>query len=433
MRFLAKQPTVQWMSLNRVYIAISAAMLVISVVSLFTRGINFGIDFAGGYELQVKFDKKVEEEKVQKVVESLGLGDSRVQRYGDASANEFLVLVRQEGEEDQSQSESDDGDGDGQTPEGASMEETDGDDSEGQDGEEQRTQLKHDIEALAGGETGVGNFSVAESGENIIVGFTKPVTEEQLKGVLGKYALEVKRINAGERVDRPEYVVELISVADKVQGALVKAFEIPADHQLVQRTEFVGPQVGAQLRNQGILAVIYSMIFILFYIALRFDFFFAPGAVITLVHDAVIIMGFFSVFQIEFNLPIVAAILTLMGYSLNDTIVIFDRVRENMVRLRGRDLKALVDTSINETLARTLITSFATLAVVLAILIFGGTVTRDFALCMTVGIVLGSYSTIAVSAPLYVLFRQYVRGSAPSKKDAPSKSSVNGGQATASL
>ncbi|MEZ0311605.1 MAG: protein translocase subunit SecF [Myxococcota bacterium] len=399
MRFLAKQPTVQWMSLNRVYIAISAAMLVISVVSLFTRGINFGIDFAGGYELQVKFDKKVEEEKVQKVVESLGLGDSRVQRYGDASANEFLVLVRQESALT----------------------------------EEQRTQLKHDIEALAGGETGVGNFSVAESGENIIVGFTKPVTEEQLKGVLGKYALEVKRINAGERVDRPEYVVELISVADKVQGALVKAFEIPADHQLVQRTEFVGPQVGAQLRNQGILAVIYSMIFILFYIALRFDFFFAPGAVITLVHDAVIIMGFFSVFQIEFNLPIVAAILTLMGYSLNDTIVIFDRVRENMVRLRGRDLKALVDTSINETLARTLITSFATLAVVLAILIFGGTVTRDFALCMTVGIVLGSYSTIAVSAPLYVLFRQYVRGSAPSKKDAPSKSSVNGGQATASL
>ncbi len=399
MRLLAKQPTVQWMSLNRIYVAISAAMLVISVVSLLTRGMNFGIDFAGGYELQVKFDKTVEEEKVQKVVESLDLGDSRVQRYGDASSNEFLVLVRQESALTS----------------------------------EQRTKLKHEMEGLAGGEAGVGNFSVAESGENIIVGFTKPVTEEQVRGVLATYALEVKRFNAGERADRPEYVVELVSVADKVQAALMKAFSLPADYQLVQRTEFVGPQVGAQLRNQGILAVIYSMIFILFYIALRFDFFFAPGAVITLFHDTIIILGFFSVFQIEFNLPIVAAILTLMGYSLNDTIVIFDRVRENMVRLRGRDLKSLVDTSINETLARTLITAFSTLAVVLAILIFGGSVTRDFALCMTVGIVLGSYSTIAVSAPFYVLLRDKLKGQSPAKKDAPSKPSVNGGQAAASL
>lgn len=399
MRFLEKQPTVQWMSLNKYYIAISAAMIVISFASLFTRGINFGIDFAGGYEVQVKFDKHVEEEKVQKVVESLDLGDSRVQRYGDASSNEFLVLVRQESALT----------------------------------EEQRTQLKHDMEALAGGESGVGNFSAAESGENVIVGFTKPVSEEQVRGVIANYKLDVKRIKAGDRADRPEYVVELVSVADKVQTALVKAFEIPADHQLVQKVEFVGPQVGAQLRNQGFLAVLYSMIFILFYIALRFDFYFAPGAVGTLVHDAIIILGFFSVFQIEFNLPIVAAILTLMGYSLNDTIVIFDRVRENMVRLRGRDLASLVDTSINETLARTLITSFATLSVVLAILIFGGSVTRDFALCMTIGIVLGSYSTIAVSAPLYVLLRDhFMKGGNVSKKESSSKS-IGGGQATASL
>jgi preprotein translocase subunit SecF len=401
MRLLAKEPNVHWMSHTKLFVAISAAMILVSIVSMVTRGVNFGIDFAGGYELQVKFDKHVEEEKVQKVVESLGLGESRVQRYGADDSDEFLVLVRQH----------------------AVL------------SEEQRTQMKHDMEALAGGEAGVGNFSVAESGENVIVGFLKPVDEAQVRAVVAKYGLEVKQIKVGERTDRPEYVIELNAIADKVQAALVQAFDVPADHPLVQRVEFVGPQVGAQLRNQGFLAVVYAMIFILFYIALRFDFYFAPGAIGTIIHDAIITVGFFSIFQIEFNLPIVAAILTLVGYSLNDTIIIFDRVRENMVRLRGRELKSLVDSSINQTLARTLITSGSTLAVVLALLFFGGSVTRDFALCMAVGIVLGTYSTVAISAPLYVLLRQRsMKGGASvaKKGEASAKSPVNG-QAAASL
>jgi preprotein translocase subunit SecF len=397
MKFLSKEPNVHWMSHTKVYIAISAAMCIVSLVSIFTRGINFGIDFAGGYEIQVKFDQKASEEKVQKVIEGLGFGDSRVQRYGGDQSNEFLIMVRQH--------------------EALS--------------EDKRLALKHDMEALAGGPEGLANFSVAESGENIITGFTKPVTEPQVREVLAKYDLKVKSMKASDRADRPEYVTELVSVADKVQTALTTAFSISADHQLVQRVEFVGPQVGAQLRNQGFLAVLYAMVFIFFYIVLRFDFFFAPGAIGTVIHDAIITVGFFSIFQIEFNLPIVAAILTLVGYSLNDTIIIFDRIRENAVRLRGRELQALVDTSINQTLARTLITSGSTLAVVLAILFFGSSVTRDFALCMSVGILLGTYSTVAISAPLYVTLRRNFghKGAAP-RKEAGAKSV---GQAAASL
>ena len=251
MKFLPNDPTVKWMSLNKVYAAISGFMLVVSVASMAVRGINFGIDFAGGYELQVKFDQHQDEEKVQKLVEGLNLGESRVQRYGSEESNEFLVLVRQHSALT----------------------------------EEQRAQMKTEMEQLAGGPEGLHNFSVAESGENIIAGFTKPVDEAAVRAVIAKYGLNVKTMRAGERADRSEYVVDLVSISDKVQDALKQGLALSPDAQIVQRVEFVGPQVGAQLRNQGFLAVLYAMIFILFYIALRFDFYFAPGAIATLVHD----------------------------------------------------------------------------------------------------------------------------------------------------
>lgn len=385
MKLLPNDPTVKWMSLNKWYVMISGVMLVISIVAIAARGINFGIDFAGGYELQVKFDKHEEEEKVQKLVEGLNLGESRVQRYGAETSNEFLILVRQHSALT----------------------------------EEQRAQMKGDLEQLAGGPEGLSNFSVAESGENVIAGFTKQVDESAVRGVITKYGLNVKNIRAGERTDRSEYVIDLVGISDKVQEALKQGLSLAPDAQIIQKVEFVGPQVGSQLRNQGVLAVVYAMIFILFYIALRFDFYFAPGAIGTLIHDLIITVGVFALFQIEFNLPIVAAILTLVGFSLNDTIVIFDRIRENMVRMRGASLLDLVDASINQTLARTLITSGAMLVVVVSILVVGGSTTRDFALCMTIGIVLGSYSTIAISCPAYVVLRQRAMASKATAKDRP--------------
>ncbi|MEO0813564.1 MAG: protein translocase subunit SecF, partial [Myxococcota bacterium] len=131
-----------------------------------------------------------------------------------------------------------------------------------------------------------------------------------------------------------------------------------------------------------------------------------PGAVVALIHDVIITVGVFAVFQLEFNLPIIAAILALVGYSLNDTIVVYDRIRENAVRYRGRALRDLVNTSLNQTLSRTLITSITTLLATASLLVFGGGIVRDFAIALTVGVLIGTYSSIAVASPVYIFLRE---------------------------
>lgn len=371
MKFI-KSLNVDWMGMTPVFNLVSGLLVVASIIVTAVMGINFGIDFAGGYEIQVKFDQAVQESKIQDLVKPLGLGDARVQRFGAAEDNEFLIMVREHGTI----------------------------------GEEGKAKLKADFEQLAGGGDAVSTWSMAESGENLLVGFNKPVTEAQVREVIEGHGLQVKRVTASERADRPEYSVDLVSLADQIERALVQGLGVEQGKQIVQRVEFVGPQVGAQLRNQGVLAVFYSLLFILLYIAIRFDLFYAPGAVVALAHDVIITVGVFSLFQLEFSLQIVAALLTLVGYSLNDTIIVFDRIRENTARLRGRDVPGVVNTSINQTMSRTILTSGTTLFVVAALLFFGGEVTRGFAIALFVGIVIGTYSSIAIASPIYVKLRE---------------------------
>lgn len=166
----------------------------------------------------------------------------------------------------------------------------------------------------------------------------------------------------------------------------------------VRRVEFVGPQVGEELREDGGLAMVYALIGILIYVALRFEYRFSFGAVIALIHDVIITIGFFSLTQIEFDLTVLAAILAVIGYSLNDTIVVFDRIRENFRKLRKADTVQIINTSINETLSRTLITSLTTLLVLLALFFLGGEVIHGFALALIVGVVIGTYSSIYVAS-----------------------------------
>ncbi len=191
-------------------------------------------------------------------------------------------------------------------------------------------------------------------------------------------------------------------VSDNILEALRKVF--PSDELTVRSIESVGPKIGQELRTNAIFAVLISLGLLLIYISIRFEFIFAVGAIIALFHDVMVTLSFFSLFNLEISLAVVAAFLTLVGYSLNDTIVVMDRIRENnrLLRRENRDIKHIINLSINQTLARTILTSLTTFIVVVVLFFFGGEVIHNFAFCMLVGIIAGSYSTIYIAAPVVV-------------------------------
>lgn len=187
----------------------------------------------------------------------------------------------------------------------------------------------------------------------------------------------------------------------EISTAVLNAVNVGMDEQGdVRRVEFVGPQVGDELADDGGLALLYSMIGILIYVAWRFEYKFALGSVAALIHDVLITLGFFSVFQLEFDLTVLAAILAVIGYSLNDTIVVYDRIRENFRLLRKGSAEVVMNASLNQTLSRTLMTSFTTLLVLVALATLGGEIIHNFAIALLIGIVIGTYSSIYVASPL---------------------------------
>jgi preprotein translocase SecF subunit len=174
----------------------------------------------------------------------------------------------------------------------------------------------------------------------------------------------------------------------------------------IRRIETVGPKIGGELRTAAFWAIIYSLIGIIIYISWRFEFRFAVAAIIALIHDVLITLGFFAITDREISLAVIAAVLTIVGYSLNDTIVLFDRIRENLKARRRENYEQLINSSINEVLSRTIITSLTTLLVVLCLVVFGGEVIRDFALTLVVGIIVGTYSSMFIASPVLILWQE---------------------------
>jgi preprotein translocase subunit SecF len=247
-----------------------------------------------------------------------------------------------------------------------------------------------------------------EGGSLVQVRFEQEVTASEIRAALGgANAPEVTQFGAD---DAHEFVIRaplaedasITEVAANVEEQLRGALgDVPF---VVERTELVGAKVGAELQQKALLAILFSMALTLVYLAIRFELRFGLAAVVTTAHDILITLGFLAVFRLEIALPTVAAILTILGYSLNDTIVVFDRIRENMQAkgARKRDPVELVDRSINETLPRTVLTSGTTLAVLGSLLVLGGPVIRDFTIVLILGVVIGTYSSIFVASPALI-------------------------------
>ncbi|HEY3295863.1 MAG TPA: protein translocase subunit SecF [bacterium] len=248
------------------------------------------------------------------------------------------------------------------------------------------------------------NWSIDFTGGlDVQVRFDKPVSDGQVRDALtGAGVDEVKTISGlGAREEmsiRMKSSENSNQVVQQIRSKLEAAF--PGNPVEVRNVQVVGPKVGRELRGQALLSAIVAMVLLLVYISWRFEFKFAVGGVVGLFHDTMLTLAFLSFFGYEFSLSVLAAILTLIGYSLNDTIVVYDRIRENLKKLRSVNLASIMDLSINETLSRTVITSFTVFLTVLVLFIWGGPVLRGFSFTMLIGVITGTYSSIYVSAPI---------------------------------
>lgn len=245
------------------------------------------------------------------------------------------------------------------------------------------------------------NFGIDFTGGTLIeVGYPESVELEPIRAALAGAGFDNAQVqHFGTARD---VLVRIAPQADK-ESAQLSEEALSGLRQLnagveMRRIEFVGPQVGEELTEQGALAMVYALIGILIYIMVRFQWRFAPGAVIALIHDVLIIIGFFALFQFDFDLTVLAALLAVIGYSLNDTIVVFDRIRENFRKIRKATSVEIVNASLNQTISRTLMTSITTLLVLMSLFVFGGEVIHAFSLALILGVVVGTYSSIYVAS-----------------------------------
>lgn len=286
MKLIKEKLNIDFMGKRKLAVIFSVAMIVVSIASLATQGLNLGVDFTGGTLIEVGYQEAVELERVRAVLAASEFGEATIQYFGSASD----VLIRVAPRE------------------------------------------------------GVNTAEISDA------------------------------------------ILELL----KVNGQTIE----------MRRVEFVGPQVGEELLEDGGLAMLYALLGILIYVALRFQMRFSFGAIAALIHDVVITIGIFSIIQMDFDLTVLAALLAVIGYSLNDTIVVFDRIRGNFYKIRKGTSVEVINASLNQTLSRTIITSITTLLVLTALFLVGGEIIHGFSTALIIGVLIGTYSSIFVASPV---------------------------------
>ncbi|MFO7830588.1 MAG: protein translocase subunit SecF [Desulfuromonadaceae bacterium] len=256
------------------------------------------------------------------------------------------------------------------------------------------------------------NYGVDFAGGTVVqVRFNQPTDAVQIKDLLVPEVIGSAVVQRFGDEDN-EFLIRAEEADGGLQGmrtALMQKLEQEYGEGGVElrRVEMVGPQVGKDLRQKGLMAIVYAMVGILLYISWRFELRFAVGAIVALVHDVTLTFGAFSLFDKEIGLPIIAAFLAIIGYSLNDTIIVYDRIRENRGRYNDRSFADIINRSINDTLSRTILTSTTTLLVVLSLFIFGGGVIHDFAFALLIGVIVGTYSSIYIASPVLLLWDKF--------------------------
>ena len=245
-------------------------------------------------------------------------------------------------------------------------------------------------------------FGIDFTGGTLIeVGYEQAVEPETVRSALADNGFDDAQV---QQFGTPQDILIRLAPREELKSAELSdtVFKILSDSTEqnidLRRVEFVGPQVGDELTEDGALAVLVALMAILLYVALRFEWRFAVGSVVALVHDVLFTLGLFALLQLEFDLTVLAAVLAVIGYSLNDTIVVYDRIRENFRKMRKGSPEQIINTSLNQTLSRTLVTSLTTLLVLISLFIFGGEIIHNFALALIVGVVVGTYSSIYVAS-----------------------------------
>ena len=359
------------------FLAFSLVFSVAGIFSmLFWHGIPYGVDFRGGTLVYVKFSHPPDDNALRAAMDRAGLHNAKIQRYDQPSNNEVLIDLDVQETNEQALDRG-------------------------------KTQIINTLETNApAGKQDLNNSSSL---------------------AIKKYLMDKDPMHLGSDADQKytQQAQAVVDARDKGQGGVLTSFDqlkgggvdpavaasLPDSFFLsdfhIPNVEIVGPQVGAQLRRQALLATAYSLAGMLIYLGLRFEWIYGIAAVVTVFHDTLITVGAFSLLNKDISLTVIAAILTLIGYSNNDTIVVFDRIRENIKLMRREKLSEIVNRSINQTLSRTILTAGLTFLTVLALYLFGGEVLRGFSLALVIGILIGTYSSIAIAAPILVAYQDW--------------------------
>ena len=379
MEFFKQHKIYDFMRIRRYWIALSVILSVGSLLLLFYPGPNYGTDFKGGTEIEVAFTKAVDGGEIRHAVTKTGAFSEPdvVQVTDPAHPYRYLIRVQEISTVDDSSKES----------------------------------LKKALCLGVEGENAscpanarATEIKFSAGGDKLSVRYDAEPDLEKLKAQIATVPAVKLRIAANNpQVVNPRdhrVEVQLQSKGDQLMDVMRAELGAERVPQAALRVEWVGPKAGKQLRDSARNSVALAIVFIMLYLAFRFDLRFAPGVVLACVHDAMVVLGAFVIFHKEVTLSTIAAVLTIVGYSMNDTVVVYDRIRENLGKHRGKAFSDIINMSISETLSRTILTSGATMLSVLPFFIWGTGVIKDFAFAMVVGIVAGTYSSIYVAAPL---------------------------------